>query len=447
MAKKDTDKFLHKEKKNRGWRILLIVVVAIALLVAIYFLPPVHDRLSWRIDKLRSNIYYYFNPPQEDPFTPEEQAQMEEIVRLTQTAIAHHVTLTPSQTPTNQVSPTPSPSPSPTPFPTPIPDSKKLEGVVWENQKLYNNNCGPANLSMALSFWGWDGNQTVTAAWLKPNPEDRNVMPEEMVAYVEAETRFNAILRWGGDAETIKKFIAAGYPVLIERGFQEEVPNEYWMGHYNLITGYDDIAGTFLIQDSYVSPDYERSYDFIVNHWREFNYVYIVIYPPEDQSTIYALLGAQGNETDNLNYAAQKALDEVPILKGDDVFFAWFNHGSSLRRLNDYYGAAQSFDKAYGILAEKYPGLDPYYRILWYRTDPYFAYYWTGRYNDLLVLTKKTLNSSFVPAIEESWVWQARAKVELGDLEGAIDDYRKALEWHPNYSVAIAELQALGVTP
>jgi len=268
-----------------------------------------------------------------------------------------------------------------------------------------------------------------------------------MVAYIEAETNYDAVLRWGGDAETIKKFIAAGYPVLIERGFQEEVPHEYWMGHYNLVTGYDDNAGTFIIQDSYVSPDYERSYDFIVNHWREFNYVYIIVYPQEDQSIILNLLGEQVDETYNLNYTAQKAQEEIQNLTGDDVFFAWFNYGSSLRRLDDYFGAAQAFDSAYGILADKYPGLDPYYRILWYRTDPYFAYYWTGRYDDLLTLTKKTLNSSFVPAIEESWVWQARAKAAKNEIEEAIKDYRTALEWHPGWAVAEAELEALGGTP
>jgi len=32
-----------------------------------------------------------------------------------------------------------------------------LNGIIHHFQTW--NNCGPANLAMALSFWGWEGNQ------------------------------------------------------------------------------------------------------------------------------------------------------------------------------------------------------------------------------------------------------------------------------------------------
>jgi len=349
--------------------------------------------------------------------------------------------------PSDFQSPTPTETPAPTFTPTPIPSQKKLDGVVWENQRLFNNYCGPATVSMALSYWGWEGDQTVTGPWLKPNPEDRNVMPYEMANYVRQETYLDVVLRYGGDLEMIKKFIAAGFPVIIERGFQEEVPNDYWMGHYNVIVGYDDLDQEFIIQDSYVGENYKRPYDFIYRHWRAFNYVYLVIFPGERYNEIKDILGPHIDETHNIQQAAKKALEETVQLEGDNLFFAWFNYGESQRLLNDYYGAAQAFDNAYTLLEEMYEGLDPLYRILWYRTDPYFAYYNTERYEDVLALTKKTLNSSFVPAIEESWVWQGRAKAKLGDIEGAIKDFRTALEWHPGWWVAEQELQYLGVTP
>jgi len=429
-------------------KIVLLSVGSLAFIVAVYFLPPVHSRLSWRVQKLRESVYYFFNPPEKNVFVPGQQAEMESLLHQTQTAMALTVTATlePSLTPTNYVSPTPTQTATPLPTATPIPDSVRLKGVVWENQKLYGNNCGPANLSMALSYWGWEGNQTVTASWLKPVQDDRNVMPEELVAYVATQTDLNAVLRWGGDMDLLKKLIAAGYPVIVERGF-DEVPERYWLGHYGVITGYDDDKGTVVIQDSYVSPDYERSYEYLEYHWREFNYVYIVIYPSEHHEKVFDILGPHADETYNLNHAAEKALEDIARLSGDDLFFAWFNRGSSLRRLYDYFGAAQAFDEAYAILDEKYPGVDPYYRILWYQTDPYFAYYWTGRYEDVLRLANRTIKSSFVPAIEETWVWRGRAKAALGDTEGAIEDFRTALEWHPDWWVALAELNALGASP
>ena len=75
----------------------------------------------------------------------------------------------------------------------------QLKGFRFEYQTW--NNCGPANLAMALSYWGWKGNQTDTAAVLKPNKRDKNVMPYEMEAFVEEHTDFQAVVRVGGEID------------------------------------------------------------------------------------------------------------------------------------------------------------------------------------------------------------------------------------------------------
>jgi tetratricopeptide (TPR) repeat protein len=435
---------MQKKKPSKVLVILLITLSSLALLTAVYYLPPVHERLAWRVENLRANIYYFFNPPDESAFTPIQQAEMEAIVEQTQTALAPSPTATiePTLTPTNYITPTPTQTVSPTPTPTPIPNAVRLEGVVHEYQKF--NNCGPANLSMALSYWGWEGDQRDTAAWLKPNQEDRNVMPYEMEEYVNTQTAFNVILRWGGDLEMIKKFIAAGFPVLIERGFEEEVEQGVWMGHYAVITAYDDEKERFLVQDSYVAADYANPYDKIERHWRAFNYVYLVIYPPDREAEVLSILDQHADETYNLQMAAQKAAEETNALSGRELFFAWYNYGTSLMNLNDFYGAAQAYDQAFQLYGDLYP--KPW-RITWYQTGPYFAYYYTGRYQDVINLADQTLSNSFVPAIEETWVWRGRAKVALGDIEGAIADFREALKWHPDWWVAKAELENLGVVP
>jgi len=433
-----------KKKLNKILMIFLIVIGSIALLLAIYFLPPVHDRLAWRLENLRADIFYFFNPPGEFGFSPGQQAEMEAIVNQTQTvmAITPTVTLEPTVTPTNYVSPTPTQTASLTPTPTPLPDAVRLEGVVHEFQKF--NNCGPANLSMALSYWGWEGDQTVTGNWLKPNQEDRNVMPYELVDYVEMETDLKAILRWGGDVEMLKKFVAAGFPVIIEKGFEEEVEQHVWMGHYGVISAYDEDKSRFLVQDSYVAADYANAYEKIERHWRAFNYVYIVVYPPEREDEVLSILGPHVDETYNLQQAAQKALEEITVLKDRELFFAWYNYGTSLMYLGDYYGSAQAYDQAFEVYANL---VSKPWRLVWYATGPYFSYYYTDRYQDVIDLADDTLSNSFVPAIEETWVWRGRAKVALGDIEGAIEDFREALKWHPGWWVAESELQNLGVEP
>ena len=102
-------------KLSKILMIVLIIIATSALLLAIYFLPPVHNRLSWRLALLRGNIYNYFYRPDEKIFIPGQQEMMSTIV-LTSTATEAFPTATvqPSVTPTNFVSPTPTETQTPT---------------------------------------------------------------------------------------------------------------------------------------------------------------------------------------------------------------------------------------------------------------------------------------------------------------------------------------------
>ncbi|MFH1446678.1 MAG: C39 family peptidase, partial [Chloroflexota bacterium] len=235
--------------KNQKILIPSIIIISILVLVGIYFIPPVNEQLAWRFENLRAEIFYAFNPPEQVVFHPTQQAELSALVENTLTAMAPKLTATLvlTATSTNYISPTPSQTPLPSATPTQLPKAVRLEGITHEYQKF--NNCGPANLSMALSYWGWEGDQYVTAAYLKPNQQDRNVMPYEMVDFVETQTGLNAILRYGGDLDLIQRFVAAGFPVLVERGYY--VSGKGWMGHYGVIAGYDDGKKQFFIPDSY----------------------------------------------------------------------------------------------------------------------------------------------------------------------------------------------------
>ncbi|HEY5983111.1 MAG TPA: hypothetical protein VIU38_06525, partial [Anaerolineales bacterium] len=59
---------------NRLPRRFWLVPAIVLAVVGIYLLPPVHDRLAWRIDDARTQIKYFFNPPDEAIFLPTQQA-------------------------------------------------------------------------------------------------------------------------------------------------------------------------------------------------------------------------------------------------------------------------------------------------------------------------------------------------------------------------------------
>jgi hypothetical protein len=156
---------------------LIILPVLCLLSIAAYNIPAIESRLSPRIEQLRTRIVYALNPPEEAAFVPQEQQSNPPTQTLTLPAPSPTASTTPTpEGPTN----TPTPSPTPTTTATPLPNSVILEGVKYEDQHNRWNYCGPANLSMALTFWGWDGNRDVVGEYVKPSDKDKNVMPYEM---------------------------------------------------------------------------------------------------------------------------------------------------------------------------------------------------------------------------------------------------------------------------
>jgi tetratricopeptide (TPR) repeat protein len=334
----------------------------------------------------------------------------------------------------------PSATPTLTPSPTPIPDQVLLDGIRHEYQQF--NNCGPANLSMALSYWGWDGNQSDTGSYLRYSTYDKNVMPKEMQSFVANNTNLQALTRVGGDLQTIKKLLAAGFPVVIEKGY--DPPDDDWMGHYLTLNGYDDIQGIFTAQDSLIMPDFPLPYDVVDQRWRDFNHVYLVVYPLNRAGELEKVIGPQIDPKANYEHAVQNSRQEIEELSGRDLYFAWFNLGSNLVALEDYSGAAAAYDQAF-TLYPSIPEDERPWRVMWYQDGPYAAYYHEGRYEDVINLANTTFFALGEYTLEESFYWRGMAKLALDDYNGAVFDLKKVLELNPRFTPARIALDELGV--
>jgi hypothetical protein len=411
----------------------ILVPLTLVLAAFTYYLPPVHSRLAWRLDEWRTRLKYALNPPDQALFIPQGQASL----------------VLPTSTPTPEASPTPTAIGATA---TPLPEKVMLEGVKYEDQHGRWNYCGPANLSMALTFWGWNGNRDVVGKAIKPNDKDKNVMPYEMQDFIRHHTNgLDSLVRFGGDIELLKRLVAHGFPVVAEKGYYEY---DYtgklgWLGHYQFVTGYDDSQGVLIVQDTYIKEgkDHRFPYEKFIEGWRSFNYVFLVVYPSDRADEVYALLGPYADPTWATRHALEVAQSEAQRLTGIDQFFAWFNMGTSHVNLQEYAEAASAFDYALGRL---YPDLGDEilrpYRIMWYQTWPYWAYYYTGRYQDVINLANTTLYETISePVLEESFYWRGLAREALGDVQGAIDDYRQAVRLNPNFSPGWEQLNRLGV--
>ncbi len=391
-------------------------------------IPAINSRLAWRYEVAKTYMKNVLHP-----------------VGAVPTAIPNPTGTKNPASPTAPAPATPATAGVETPIlPTPTlqpPPSQALLGSP-PYEKQAPNNCGPAALSMMLHMFGWSGDQKTISDVVKPVNGDRNVNPEELAYWVRNYAGWLHIeYRVGGDIETLKRLIAAAYPVIIE-GTTSLNPDDtgwpdddLWAAHYLLLTGYDDAAQTFIAQDAYKGPDKKISYEQLESEWKPFNYLYLVVYLPDQEAEIQTLLGSNWDRDQNRQNAL--AIAQAATTKDPSDAFAWFNVGSNLVYFERYDEANAAYDKAREL------GLPQ--RMFRYQFGPFIANFQANRTDDLLALTDYALQRTEMS--EETWLWHGWALYRKGDTNGAVENWRKALSVHPGYEDALYALNFVGATP
>ena len=404
-----------------GAGFLTLVIMALQI-------PAINSRVAWRYEVAKTYLRNVINPvgnaPTALPNTPPS----------TTTSLPSPTT---QVTPSVEVVATPVP---PTATLAPPPPQAMLGSPPYEKQTA--NNCGPAALSMMLHMAGWSGSQKDISDVIKPVNGDRNVNPEEMAFWVRNYAGWLRIeYRVAGDIETLKRLISSGYPVIIE-GTTSLNPDDtgwpdddLWAAHYLLLTGYDDTTQTFTAQDPYRGPDKTISYEQLEEEWKPFNYVYMIVYLPEQEEQIKTLLAS--NWDPNLNRQNALTIAQAAAEKDPTDAFAWFNVGSNLVYFERYYEANDAYDKAREL------GLPQ--RMFRYQFGPFLANFHAQRTDDLLALTDYALQRTEMS--EETWLWHGWALYRQGDTNGAVENWRKALSVRPGYEDALYALNFVGATP
>lgn len=332
--------------------------------------------------------------------------------------------------------PTAVPTPTPTPAYQPALSAVELTGYthIWQTW----NNCAPANLATNLSFFGLSLQQAEVATVLKPDRDDKNVNPGEMVAYARSKG-FQARAFVNGDDDRLRLLLSNGIPVLIET-WLEEKPND-GLGHYRLLIGYDDARREWIVSDSLISTGVDPKgpyrgirvpYDIADPLWAVFNRTYIVVYPQELAPVIRGIIGPEMSEATMWQNSLQRFQTEIQERPDDP--FAWFNLGTTLVAMGQFEQAATAYDQARTI------GLP--WRMLWYQFGPFQVYYETGRHQELISLADSTIASG--GEIEEIYFWKGKALAALNDLAGARQAWRRALELKPTYGEAVTALAEVG---
>jgi tetratricopeptide (TPR) repeat protein len=282
---------------------------------------------------------------------------------------------------------------------------------------------------MAESVYGRDLDQLQVAADLKPDREDTNVTPDELAALARRHG-LSALVRYDGNGDKVRALVRTGVPVIAEQWIDIEGRGE--MGHYRVVTGFDDARSVFLVQDSYYGANRTYSYDDFERMWRPFLGVYVVVYEPPMEGAVRAALGADADEAAMWQRAVADQEERARRDPGD----AWasFALGEALSRVGRNEEAVAAFDRAMAV------GLP--FRAFWYQFGYYRSLAATAQYERIVSQADATLATMKGENLEESRYWRGVALRALGREAEAEVEFQTALFYNPLYQAARDALAA-----
>lgn len=301
------------------------------------------------------------------------------------------------------------------------------------------NNCGPATLSMMLSWFGKDVSQKELGDAMRPyqipsgDNDDKTIFTYEFVDWAK-KYGLESIGRVNGDIELLKTFTANGIPVVVKTWLHvgEDI------GHFRIVRGFDERdaglpAGRQVIiqDDSYEGPNKKISYYDFLSMWQPFNYAYIIVYTPAQKDLVEAIIGEELEEKVVWQNALTRAQKEAE-LDGENVYPV-FNMATSYFHLGEYQKSVNAFEKVESRIPR---------RMLWYQIEPIQAYKELGNYQRAFQVVDNILengNQAF------SELYQIRGEIYLaqGDKDKARQEFELAIQYNQNFEPAKISLESL----
>ncbi len=294
------------------------------------------------------------------------------------------------------------------------------------------NNCGPAALSMALSYFGINETQQKLGQDLRPyqNPigdnDDKSVTLEELAEKAK-EYGLIPFHRPNGDIEKIKLFITYDIPVIARTWAKV---NED-IGHYRIIKGYDDAARQIIQDDSLQNKNLRFSYEEFNTLWEKFNFEYLVLVPQDKVDAAEAILGEDKNPQKAWQKAVQNAQRQLEV-NPDDIY-SRFNLSVAFYNVGEYQKSVEEFEKVENRLP---------FRTLWYQIEPIQAYFELGDYKKVFSITDKVLNN-YNRAFSELYLIRGETYLRQGNIEAARQEFEKSIFYNKNLKKAQQALNSI----
>lgn len=314
--------------------------------------------------------------------------------------------------------------------------SLPAQKVLATDYHIYQtfNNCAPAALSMALSYFGIEASQEKLADDLRPyhnltgQNDDKSTPPNELAAKAR-EYGLIAYYRPAGEIETLKKIIDLGLPIIVRTLLY---PNQDY-AHYRVIKGYDEVAGEIIQDDSLEGKNLRFTYQEFEKLWQPFNNAYLIIARPDQQAALEKILGEDLDETRAWQKAATLAQSQLTQNPTDT------NANLNLAVANYYLGNFEASVTAF----EKVSANLPKY-FLWYQNEPVKAYFELEQYDQVFALTDKVFADGN-KAESEFYLLRGKSYLADGKPELARAEFEKAVFYNKNDQQAQSALKKLNI--
>jgi len=294
------------------------------------------------------------------------------------------------------------------------------------------NNCGPASLSMALSYFGIQASQAALGQDLRPyqNPQGDNDDKDVTMDELANEARRFGLLAYhrpSGTIQLLKRFIASGLPVIADTLLAKGGD----IGHFRVVKGYDDTSQTVIQDDSMQGHNVRFSYADFNDMWKTYNDEYLVLAPKSDKRRVEAILGADLS----VNHAWREAvaMDGAALVKNPADVTSRLNLSVALYYVGRYQQAVAAFEQVQSRLPA---------RTLWYQIEPIEAYYKLGRYQKMIALTDAILTSGD-RAFSELYILRGRIAQREGHIQAARAEFQRAVFYNTNMKEARDALAAV----
>jgi predicted double-glycine peptidase len=325
---------------------------------------------------------------------------------------------------------TATPTSTPTSTPLPLPTSKIIENDYHVFQTF--NNCGPAALSMALSYYGINKSQEELGQELRPyqNPhgdnDDKSVTLDELADKAK-EFGLIPFHRPNGTITLLKLFIANNIPVITRTLLKEDDD----IGHYRVIKGYDDTIGELIQDDSMDGHNLRYSYSLFERLWQAYNYEYLIFVPKDKEQIAASILGEDRDEKTSWEKAAKNS--EKELSENPDNIFSRFNLSVALYHLGNFQQSVSEFE----MVEDRLPP-----RTLWYQTEPILAYFKLGDDDKVFALTDKIINNQN-HAVSELYIVRGEVYKKQGNITAAREEFEKAVYYNVNLKSAQEALNSI----